>query len=230
MLEVRNLNAWYGAAQALFDVSLHVQAGELVVLQGLNGAGKSTLLQAIMGLSARAEGVISYQNKSNKSPNILGLEPHAIARLGLGYVPEDRRLFTALTVAENLHIAARQDVDSGTTQNDKKETLPQRQERVLNLFPALKTMLPRKAAHMSGGEQQMLSIARTLMTGPALLLLDEPCEGIAPVLVEAVRDALLKLKTEGIPMLVAEQNAILASRADRVITLVAGQVAYPEKP
>jgi branched-chain amino acid transport system ATP-binding protein len=225
MLEVRNLNVWYGAAQALFDVSLQLQAGELVVLQGLNGAGKSTLLQAIMGLSNRAEGVVSYQNKSTKNTNILGLEPHTIARLGLGYVPEDRRLFTALTVAENLHIAARQDVDSNLTQGDKKETLAQRQERVLSLFPALKTMLPRKAAHMSGGEQQMLSIARTLMTGPALLLLDEPCEGIAPVLVEAIRDALLKLKSSGMPMLVAEQNAILASRADRVITLVAGQVA-----
>ncbi|MEY4345519.1 MAG: hypothetical protein RL032_1351 [Pseudomonadota bacterium] len=225
MLEVRNLNVWYGAAQALFDVSLQLQAGELVVLQGLNGAGKSTLLQAIMGLSTRAEGVVSYQNKSTKNTNILGLEPHTIARLGLGYVPEDRRLFTALTVAENLHIAARQGVDSNLTQGDKKETLAQRQERVLSLFPALKTMLPRKAAHMSGGEQQMLSIARTLMTGPALLLLDEPCEGIAPVLVEAIRDALLKLKSSGMPMLVAEQNAILASRADRVITLVAGQVA-----
>lgn len=225
MLEVRNLNVWYGAAQALFDVSLQLQAGELVVLQGLNGAGKSTLLQAVMGLSTRAEGVVSYQNKSNKNTNILGLEPHTIARLGLGYVPEDRRLFTALTVAENLHIAARQGVDSNLTQGDKKETLAQRQERVLSLFPALKTMLPRKAAHMSGGEQQMLSIARTLMTGPALLLLDEPCEGIAPVLVEAIRDALLKLKSSGMPMLVAEQNAILASRADRVITLVAGQVA-----
>lgn len=217
MLDVRSLNVWYGAAQALFDVSLQVRAGELVVLQGLNGAGKSTLLQAIMGLSPRAAGIVSYQNKSVVNPNILGLEPHTVARLGLGYVPEDRRLFTALTVAENLHIAARQ--------GSAKDTLAQRQERVLSLFPALKTMLPRKAAHMSGGEQQMLSIARTLMTGPALLLLDEPCEGIAPVLVEAIRDALLKLKTEGIPMLVAEQNSILASRADRVITLVAGQVA-----
>ena len=156
---------------------------------------------------------------------MLGLEPHAIARMGLGYVPEDRRLFTALTVAENLTIAARKGMDSDATQGDQKETLPQRQERVLSLFPTLKTMLPRKAAHMSGGEQQMLSIARTLMTGPALLLLDEPCEGIAPVLVEAIRDALLQLKTEGIPMLVAEQNTILASRADRVITLIAGQAA-----
>jgi branched-chain amino acid transport system ATP-binding protein len=220
MLEVRKVCVWYGAAQALFEVSLQVRSGEMVVLQGLNGAGKSTLLQAIMGLSPRATGVTSYQNNSISHQNMLELEPHAIARLGLGYVPEDRRLFTTLTVLENLHIAAHTGAQSGSP-----ETLTQRQERVLSLFPALKTMLARKAAHMSGGEQQMLSIARTLMTGPALLLLDEPCEGIAPVLVEAIRDALLQLKASGMPMLVAEQNTILASRADRVITLVAGQVA-----
>jgi len=218
MLEITHLNVWYGAAQALFDVSLTVGRGELVVLQGLNGAGKSTLLQAIMGLSPHATGTSSYQNKS-----ILGLEPHAIARLGLGYVPEDRRLFTGLTVQENLHIAARAPL-SGQA-NGNAPSIHAQQERVLALFPTLKTMLGRKAAHMSGGEQQMLSIARTLMTSPALLLLDEPCEGIAPVLVEAIRDALLQLKGEGMPMLVAEQNAILSSRADRVITLVAGQIA-----
>jgi branched-chain amino acid transport system ATP-binding protein len=214
MLEITRLNAWYGAAQALFDVSVRVGAGELVVLQGLNGAGKSTLLQAIMGLSPRAEGIISYPNGSNRIA-LLGMEPHAIARLGLGYVPEDRRLFTGLTVQENLHIAA-----TGAAQ-----AIQAREAQVLDLFPALKTMLNRRAAHMSGGEQQMLSIARTLMTAPKLLLLDEPCEGIAPVLVESIRDALLQLKSEGMPMLVAEQNAILSSRADRVITLVAGQIA-----
>ena len=217
MLEITNLNVWYGAAQALFGVSLSVDRGELVVLQGLNGAGKSTLLQAIMGLRPHATGTVSYQNKS-----ILGLEPHAIARLGLGYVPEDRRLFTGLTVQENLHIAARAP-EAGV--GGRVISIRAQQERVLALFPALKAMLGRKAAHMSGGEQQMLSIARTLMTSPALLLLDEPCEGIAPVLVESIRDALLQLKGEGMPMLVAEQNAILSSRADRVITLVAGQIA-----
>jgi branched-chain amino acid transport system ATP-binding protein len=211
MLDIQGLQVWYRAAQALFGVSLTVGAGELVVLQGLNGAGKSTLLQAIMGLSPRAEGIISYQNGSDHT-SLLGLEPHVIARLGLGYVPEDRRLFTGLTVRENLHVAA-------------GGALHTREEQVLSLFPALKTMLSRKAAHMSGGEQQMLSIARTLMTGPKLLLLDEPCEGIAPVLVESIRDALLQLKSAGMPMLVAEQNAILSSRADRVITLVAGQIA-----
>jgi branched-chain amino acid transport system ATP-binding protein len=207
MLEIRDLCAWYGQAQALFGVSLTVGSGELVVLQGLNGAGKSTLLQAIMGLSPRIEGKVSYQNES-----ILELPTHQRALRGLGYVPEDRRLFTALTVRENLLIAARQ--GSASVQ-------AQRQEHVLQLFPALKGMLSRSAAHMSGGEQQMLAIARTLMAGPSLLLLDEPCEGISPVLVESIRDALLSLKAQGIAMLVAEQNGVLTARADRVITLTA---------
>ncbi len=203
MLEIRDLHAWHGAAQALFGVSLTVRADELVVLQGLNGAGKSTLLQAIMGMGPRVQGGIRYQNES-----IVALPSHQRALRGLGYVPEDRRLFTALTVRQNLVIAARTDV-------------ARRLDEVLQLFPALKTMLGRSAAHMSGGEQQMLAIARTLMTGPSLLLLDEPCEGIAPVLVESIRDALLSLKGQGMAMLVAEQNGILAERADRVITLTA---------
>lgn len=206
MLAVENLNIWYGAAQALFDVSLKVGPGELVVLQGLNGAGKSTLLQAIMGLNHRVSGVISYENKS-----ISSWEPYQRAQAGLGYVAEDRRLFTGLTVQENLRVAARGDVDAN-------------QQLVLTLFPALKTMLRRRASQMSGGEQQMLAIARTLMTSPRLLLLDEPCEGMAPVLVENIVDALFTLKAQGMPMLVAEQNRILADRADRVITLVAGQI------
>ncbi len=206
VLVVRQLNVWYGGAQALFDVSLQVSAGELVVLQGLNGAGKSTLLQAIMGLSPRVTGVISYEKCS-----IMDWDPPRRAQAGLGFVAEDRRLFSGLTVQENLRVAARGPV-------------PASEERVLALFPALKTMLRRRASQMSGGEQQMLAIARTLMTAPRLLLLDEPCEGIAPVLVERIRDALLALKTEGIPMLVAEQNNILTDRADRVITLVAGQL------
>jgi branched-chain amino acid transport system ATP-binding protein len=210
MLELRNLRAWHGAAQALFGVSLEVNAGELVVLQGLNGAGKSTLLQAIMGMGPRAEGVLSYKKES-----ILGLHPYQRAQRGLGYVPEDRRLFTELTVQENLFIAA------GNAQVGPLLSTADRLEHVLELFPALKTKLQRSAAHMSGGEQQMLSIARTLMTGPSLLLLDEPCEGIAPVLVESIRDALLALKAQGLAMLIAEQNGILAVRADRVITLVA---------
>jgi branched-chain amino acid transport system ATP-binding protein len=207
MLEIRDLCAWYGQAQALFGVSLTVGRGELVVLQGLNGAGKSTLLQAIMGIGPRVQGVVRYQSES-----ILDLPTHQRALRGLGYVPEDRRLFTALTVRENLLIAVRQ---------GSALVLSQRQEQVLQLFPALKGMLGRSAAHLSGGEQQMLAIARTLMAGPSLLLLDEPCEGISPVLVESIRDALLSLKAQGIAMLVAEQNGVLTARADRVITLTA---------
>jgi branched-chain amino acid transport system ATP-binding protein len=207
MLDIQRLRAWYGQAQALFGVSLTVGPGEMVVLQGLNGAGKSTLLQAIMGIGPRVEGVVRYRSES-----ILQLPSHQRALCGLGYVPEDRRLFTALTVRENLLIAARRGSAS---------VLAPRQEQVLQLFPALKGMLGRSAAHMSGGEQQMLAIARTLMAGPSLLLLDEPCEGISPVLVESIRDALLSLKAQGIAMLVAEQNGVLTARADRVITLTA---------
>lgn len=206
MLSVQNLNVWYGAAQALFDVSLRVGEGELVVLQGLNGAGKSTLLQAIMGMSPHAAGEISYQNQS-----ISRWETHLRAQAGLGYVAEDRRLFTGLSVRENLMLAARGDIRASLA-------------RVLGLFPVLATMLERPSSQMSGGEQQMLAIARTLMTSPRLLLLDEPCEGIAPLLVESIRDALLALRDEGMALLVAEQNLVFADKADRVITLAAGQL------
>jgi branched-chain amino acid transport system ATP-binding protein len=206
MLEVKNLNAWWGGAQALFDVSLVVGSGELVLLAGLNGAGKSSLLQAIMGCGPRTTGVVRYQNYSiENSP------PYLRAQAGLGYVPEDRRLFVNLTVRENLQVAARGNVG-------------QNEEQALSLFPTLVPMLSRRASQMSGGEQQMLAIARTLMTGPQLLLLDEPCEGIAPVLVAQIRDALLALKARGMPMLVAEQNNVFAGSADRIITLVAGKV------
>jgi branched-chain amino acid transport system ATP-binding protein len=209
-LEVKGLNAFYGPAQALFDVSLHVARGEFVVLQGLNGAGKSTLLKALMGLEVRSKGVMEYQTEAGPL-DITGWDTHRRAQAGLGYVAEDRRLFTGLTVHENLRVAAGRDAASTEV-------------RVLDLFPVLKTMLKRPASQMSGGEQQMLAIARTLMTGPRLLLLDEPCEGIAPVLVESIRDALLALKTGGMPMLVAEQNQLLAASADRMVLLVAGKV------
>ena len=216
MLEVDKLNAFYGQAQALFEVSLQVRAGELVVLQGLNGAGKSTLLKALMGLEVRSEGHIRYQSdpKEDRLVNIDRWATHRRARAGLGYVAEDRRLFSGLTVRENLLVAASGDGSA----------IEAMQTRVLDLFPALKTKLNRPAAHMSGGEQQMLAIARTLMTAPRLLLLDEPCEGIAPVLVEAIRDALLALRSQGMPMLVVEQNRLLAARADRLLLLVAGKV------
>ena len=216
MLEVDKLNAFYGQAQALFEVSLQVRAGELVVLQGLNGAGKSTLLKALMGLELRSEGQIRYQSDpaDKRLVDIERWQTHRRARAGLGYVAEDRRLFSGLTVRENLLVAASGDASA----------IEAMQTRVLDLFPALKTKLNRPAAQMSGGEQQMLAIARTLMTEPRLLLLDEPCEGIAPVLVESIRDALLALKGQGMPMLVVEQNRLLAAKADRLLVLVAGKV------
>ena len=212
MLTVEGLNAWYGQAQALFDVSLSVGEGELVVIQGLNGAGKSTLLQSLIGIGPRAQGRITWQNEP-----IQAWPAHRRAKAGLGFVAEDRRLFTALSVKENLWIAA----PSGS---NAQATPAQRFDRVMALFPQLQTMLHRPASQMSGGEQQMLALARTLMTAPRLLLLDEPCEGIAPVLVAAMRDALLQLVREGVSMLVAEQNNILARHAQRVLVLTSGRM------
>ena len=210
MLAVEGLNAWWGHAQALFDVRLQVGEGELVVLQGLNGAGKSTLLQSLIGIGPRVQGRITWDGQA-----IQTWPAHRRARAGLGFVAEDRRLFTSLSVQDNLWIAA---------QTEGQGTPAERYARVLALFPQLQPMLLRSASQMSGGEQQMLALARTLMTGPRLLLLDEPCEGIAPVLVAAMRDALLQLAREGVTMLVAEQNHILASHAQRVLTLVGGRV------
>ena len=212
MLEVVGLNAFYGQAQALFEVSLQVAAGEMVVLQGLNGAGKSTLLKAIMGLEVRTEGRISCQTAGG-TEDLARWETHRRAQAGIGYVAEDRRLFTGLTVRQNLHVAAGRDASACEAE-------------VLELFPALKTMLDRAAGQMSGGQQQMLAIGRTLMTRPKILLLDEPCEGIAPVLVESIRDALLLLKRSGMALLVVEQNRQLATRADRLLMLVAGKVGH----
>ena len=223
MLEVRHLNAWYGDAQALFDVHCSVDFGQLVVLQGLNGAGKSTLLASIMGLtdqSRRHSGTVRYENSIFQTAD-KGLPPHQRARAGLGYVAEDRRLFTALSVQENLRIAVRPQEPSGQNTN-QKQSLSSLEARALDLFPALKSMLKRPAAHMSGGEQQMLAIARTLMTAPRFLLLDEPCEGIAPVLIEAIVQALVLLKNQGMAMLVVEQNYLLADHADHCLQLQAG--------
>jgi branched-chain amino acid transport system ATP-binding protein len=214
-LQVSHLNAWYGQAQALFDVSLSVEAGEWVVLQGLNGAGKSSLLQSLMGLGPRVNGEVVWSGQS-----LSHWPAHQRAQAGLGFVAEDRRLFTGLSVQENLWIAAR---------GHSKAAMNQQYDRVLALFPVLGQMLRRPASQMSGGEQQMLAIARTLMTGPRLLLLDEPCEGIAPVLVQALREALLQLRREGLSLLVSEQNNILAAHADRVLQLTSGRLglAHP---
>jgi branched-chain amino acid transport system ATP-binding protein len=216
LLTVEALNAWWGHAQALFDVNLQVDEGELVVLQGLNGAGKSTLLQSLIGIGPRVQGRIVWDGQE-----MAAWPAHRRARAGLGFVPEDRRLFTGLSVQDNLWIAAHAAGQGRPAQ---------RMERVLALFPQLHPMLARPASQMSGGEQQMLALARTLMSGPRLLLLDEPCEGIAPVLVAAMRDALLQLAHEGLTLLVAEQNDILAAHAHRVLALTGGRLPAQASP
>jgi len=214
MLEIRQLNASYGQAQALFDVSFEVATGNLVLVKGLNGAGKSTLLKSIMGLMPGATGYIGWQGQALDL-----LAPHQRSQKGLGYVPEDRRLFAALTVRQNLEIAMPVRVPARSGRGE-----PLQLKDILDLFPSLSGMLDRPASQMSGGEQQMLALGRTLMTQPQLLLLDEPCEGIAPVLVQSVALALNKLKKQGFTLLIAEQNQILNSMADKVLHLASGQL------
>lgn len=214
MLEVRRLNAFYGQAQALFDVNFQVPLGSLVLVQGLNGAGKSTLLKSLMGLMDSVQGETLWKGQS-----LLDLAPHQRAQAGLGYVPEDRRLFSALTVRQNLEIGM-----PSVAKQRGAGLAPVHLEDVLRLFPALAGMLNRPASQMSGGEQQMLALGRTLMTQPQMLLLDEPCEGISPVLVQSIAQALAKLKQGGYTLLIAEQNKTLHPLADQVLNLAGGVV------
>jgi len=214
VLEIQNLNASYGQAQVLFNVSLLVPRGNMLLIRGLNGAGKSSLLKAIMGLMPQSTGNLLWQGQALHS-----LKPHERSLKGLGYVPEDRRLFSALTVRQNLEIA---------TPNQPKHR-PHGQpglqlQEVLELFPSLSSMLERPAAQMSGGEQQMLAIGRTLMTQADVLILDEPCEGIAPILVLAIARALAALKAQGYTFLIAEQNQTLTGMADKVMTISGGVI------
>jgi branched-chain amino acid transport system ATP-binding protein len=211
MLELRRLNAGYGRAQVLFDLELELQAGEVAVLAGRNGAGKSTTLKAIMGLLAPSAGEVLFQGR-----RIDGLEPFEVARLGLGYVPEDRRIFTDLTVAENLEVGRRP---------SRPGLPPWTMERVFALFPNLAGMRERPGSRMSGGEQKMLAIARTLMGNPAAILLDEPSEGLAPVIVRQMAEAVRNLKGAGLGVLLCEQNPRFAGEvADRVYRIEKGRV------
>jgi branched-chain amino acid transport system ATP-binding protein len=211
-LEVRGLSAGYGRARVLFDVDLDVDEGEVVALLGSNGAGKSTMLKAIMGLVPPSSGTIVFDGRP-----LAGLEPHEIARLGLGYVPEDRRIFTDLTVSENLEVG-RQSPRSGAPAWTG--------ERLFALFPALAPLRGRRGGRMSGGEQQMLSIARTLAGNPSAILLDEPSEGLAPLVVEQVARAILEMKRAGLAVLLAEQSRRFAGRvADRRYLLEKGVIA-----
>ena len=213
LLTVKGLNAWYGRAHILFDVALHVDAGEVVALMGRNGAGKSTTLKAIMGLVAQRSGSIRFEGRS-----IEALEPFEINRCGVGFVPEDRRIFTDLTVLENLEIG-RRPARAGTSAWSV--------ERLFTLFPNLREMPDRLGDRMSGGEQQMLTVARTLMGNPRLVLLDEPSEGVAPLIVEQMAAMIGELKKQGLSVLLSEQNVPFAAAvSDRVYVLEKGQVRF----
>jgi branched-chain amino acid transport system ATP-binding protein len=217
VLQVQSLNAWYGAAQILFDVSLHVGRGEVVALMGRNGAGKSTTLKAIMGMVAR-QGGVQFLGQS-----IARSEPHHIARLGMGYVPEDRRIFTDLTVLENLQVG-RQPPRRWPDGARAPEWTP---EKLFALFPNLGEMPQRPGGRMSGGEQQMLTVARTLMGQPLLVLLDEPSEGVAPLIVQQMARTIRALKAQGVSVLLSEQNLPFAQAvADRAYLIEQGQIAH----
>ena len=213
MLTVEALDAWYGQAQILYGVSLGVNPGECVALVGRNGAGKSTTMKAIMGLMAKKRGRVSFRGH-----DISAWPAYRIGRLGLGWVPEDRRIFTDLTVRENLAVA----------RQPKREGAPEwTPERLYALFPNLGAMPDRPGGRMSGGEQQMLTVARTLMGNPYLVLLDEPSEGVAPIIVEEMARMIVALKQAGVAILLSEQNLHFAQLvSDRAVVLEKGEVKF----
>jgi branched-chain amino acid transport system ATP-binding protein len=213
VLSVRGLNAYYGRAHILADVALEVATSEVVVLLGRNGAGKSTTLKSIIGLVRPASGEIEFDGR-----RIDGLEPYEIAQAGLGYVPEDRRIFTELTVLENLEVGR---------QPPRPNAPAWTAERVFTLFPNLAAMPDRPGGRTSGGEQQMLTIARTLMGNPSCVLLDEPSEGLAPVIVDQMAQAIRTLKRQGLSVLLSEQNLHFAAEvSDRAYIIEKGQMRF----
>jgi len=209
MLELTDVHAVYGRSHVLHGVSLRAGEGEVVSLLGRNGAGKSTTLKAIVGVVEVTAGEIRFEGRS-----LRGVPTHRVARLGIGLVPEDRRIFADLSVLENLMVGAR--ADGGVTV-----------DRVFGLFPRLAGLARQRGGSLSGGEQQMLTIARTLMTAPRLLLLDEPSEGLAPVVVAALADTVAALRRQGLSILMAEQNVKFARRlADRAYIIEKGQIRF----
>ena len=209
VLDVREIHTAYGLSRVLFGVSIDVRAGECVCLLGRNGVGKTTTLRSIMGLTPPQTGRITW-----KDVDITGWPSYRVARAGLGFVPEDRRIFADLTVWENLDVAGRG--PGGWTI-----------ERVFDLFPQLRDLTRRNGGFLSGGEQQMLTIARTLMGNPELLLLDEPSEGLAPLVVEHLQEQIARLKREGLTILLAEQNVDFSLElADRVYVLEKGAIRF----
>lgn len=212
-LSVQGLNSYYGPAHILFDVALEVDEGEVVALLGRNGAGKSTTFRSIVGLVEQREGRIIFEGQ-----DVSNQPTHAIVRNGLGYVPEERRIFTDLTVEENLEVG-RQPPRSGAPQWTR--------EKLFTLFPNLGEMRSRMGGRMSGGEQQMLTIARTLMGNPSLVLLDEPSEGLSPKIVEQMVDAILTMKKEGVSIIVSEQNLHFANLiSDRAYIIERGRICF----
>ncbi|WP_213881278.1 ABC transporter ATP-binding protein [Pseudomonas sp. dw_358] len=218
LLDVAGLSAWYGAAQVLYDVNLNVRRGEVVALMGRNGAGKSTTLKALMGMLARRRGDVQFMGRE-----VSTLAPYQLARLGLGFVPEDRRVFTHLTVTENLEVGRQPD----RRWPDGSEALNWTPAQLFEFFPNLGAMQNRPGGQMSGGEQQMLTVARTLMGNPFLILLDEPSEGVAPVIVEQMAHMILALKAKGASILLSEQNLHFAGLvSDRAYVLEKGLIRY----
>ena len=216
-LAVKGLNAAYGRAHILYDVALDVGASEAVALVGRNGAGKSTTLRSIVGLLANCEGDIIFNNAS-----ISHLPTHERVRRGLGYVPEDRRIFSDLTVDDNLEVGRRRH-----RQHQSQDAPQWTRERLFEIFPNLGELRSRLGGRMSGGEQQMLAIARTLMGNPSLVLLDEPSEGLAPKIVEQMIEAILVMKRKGLSLLLSEQNIRFARLvADRVCVIEKGRIRF----
>ncbi len=212
LLALEEIHAAYGLSRALFGISLEIEAGECVSLLGRNGVGKTTTMRAVMGLTPPGAGRVLWQGR-----DIAGWAPHKVARAGIGFVPEDRRIFAELTVRENLEVGAR------AARRPGRWTI----EAVGELFPILRERRDQPGGFLSGGEQQMLTIARTLMGNPELLLLDEPSEGLAPLVVEVLRDKIGELKAQGLTILLAEQRVEFAlALADRVYVLEKGMVRF----
>ena len=216
MLEVSNIDSYYGETQVLFDVSLSVEAGEVVSLVGRNGVGKTTTIRSILNLADVHDGTITFQGE-----DITGLDTQDIAKRGIGYAPEERDIFAGLTVRENLKMAATSMSDSRTEE---------RMEAVTERFPKLRQLYDSKGGHLSGGEQQMLTIARALMEDNDIVLIDEPTEGLAPRIAEDVRDAIAELKGEKTVLLVEQSTKLVYELSDRIYGMVDGEIVYEGTP
>ena len=213
MLEIKGINSFYGKAHVLNDLRFDVARGQVVALLGRNGAGKTTTMKSVMQLVVPQTGSVTFQDT-----DITRMQPHKVAKMGLGYVPEERRIFTDLTVMENLEVG-RQPAREGTVKWSE--------DMLFDMFPNLAERRTNRGKELSGGEQQMLTIARALMGNPSLILLDEPSEGIAPVIVEEMARVILRLKKDGLTVLLSEQNLHFAQAvADRVVIIESGTAKY----